>query len=298
MLTNLRGSDIELLRLFIVVAESGGFSAAQAHLNITQSTISLQMSKLESRLGYRLCERGRGGFKLTEKGKRVLAASREMVDALNTFLNEAQETGNKLLGDLRIGLADNIGGNPDAHIDKALAAFHQQAPDVNLHIVVADPYELERKVIADELHIAVSYSANKLSNLHYQPLFNENQIIYCGQQHPLYQQTPIDIETLSQASWVGALHELPELQAISKNLASSTADHVDAALQLVLSGHFISHLPEHYAAPLVAKQLLWALGDDDLQCAIPFYAITRNTKHKKAALAAFLDILLEVHHSK
>lgn len=44
------------------VVRCGGLSAAQAELNVGQSTISMQVGQLEVRLGARLCERGQAVF--------------------------------------------------------------------------------------------------------------------------------------------------------------------------------------------------------------------------------------------
>ena len=105
MLSQLRDLDLQLLRLFVTVVESGGFSAAQGELGIGQSTISTQMAKLETRLGFRLCERGKAGFRLTPKGEQVLAATRKLFAAIETFKGEAQGMADKLLDELRIGLS-------------------------------------------------------------------------------------------------------------------------------------------------------------------------------------------------
>ena len=110
MLSQLRDLDLQLLRLFVTVVESGGFSAAQGELGIGQSTISTQMAKLETRLGFRLCERGKAGFRLTPKGEQVLAATRKLFGAIETFKGEAQGMADKLLGELRIGLAERDAG--------------------------------------------------------------------------------------------------------------------------------------------------------------------------------------------
>ena len=68
--------ELRLLRVFKVVVESGGFSAAESALGITKSAISQHMSDLEKRLGLRLCQRGRSGFALTDEGAEVLLATR------------------------------------------------------------------------------------------------------------------------------------------------------------------------------------------------------------------------------
>lgn len=57
--------DIRLVRIFKTVVECGGFTAAETTLGISRSAISQHMSDLESRLGFSLCQRGRGGFSLT-----------------------------------------------------------------------------------------------------------------------------------------------------------------------------------------------------------------------------------------
>ena len=78
-------ADLHLLYVFCRVAEARGFSSAQIILNVSASTISRQIADLETRLGMRLCQRGRKGFRLTDKGKAVYAASHKLFSALDQF---------------------------------------------------------------------------------------------------------------------------------------------------------------------------------------------------------------------
>ncbi|NMG68483.1 LysR family transcriptional regulator, partial [Azoarcus indigens] len=63
-----------------------------------QSTISTQLSTLETRLGYRLCERGRSGFRLTARGERFVDSARKLLGALDVFSAEARKVGRTLVG--------------------------------------------------------------------------------------------------------------------------------------------------------------------------------------------------------
>ena len=54
MLRNVSDPDLRLLRIFACVVKCGGFTAAQAELNMSQSNISMHIASLEKRLGYRL----------------------------------------------------------------------------------------------------------------------------------------------------------------------------------------------------------------------------------------------------
>src|ERR1700680_543661 len=72
-------TDLKLLRIFETIVRCGGFAAAQPILNIGASSISEYMSQLETRLGLRLCERGRAGFRLTEEGAELHAAAQRLL---------------------------------------------------------------------------------------------------------------------------------------------------------------------------------------------------------------------------
>jgi DNA-binding transcriptional LysR family regulator len=68
ILGQLSDMDLRLLRVFKVVVDCGGMSAAELELNISLSTISKHIKDLEQRLGLTLCHRGREGFAVTDEG--------------------------------------------------------------------------------------------------------------------------------------------------------------------------------------------------------------------------------------
>ena len=59
MLSTVTDLDLRLIRVFLAIVDAGGVSAAQDVLGVGQSTISSQLATLETRLDFRLCERGR-----------------------------------------------------------------------------------------------------------------------------------------------------------------------------------------------------------------------------------------------
>ncbi|RBJ70596.1 LysR family transcriptional regulator, partial [Pseudomonas sp. MWU12-2534b] len=85
MLGQLHDVDLQLLRLFVRVAECGGFSAAQGVLRLSQSSICQQMAKLESRFGYRLCCPGKGPFIMTPQGGQLLISIRTLSESIEPF---------------------------------------------------------------------------------------------------------------------------------------------------------------------------------------------------------------------
>ena len=130
MLHGLSNPDIHLLRVFVAVVECGGFSAAQISLNVAQSTISTQMSSLETRLGLRLCNRGRAGFSLTDDGRAVYDAAISLFHSIDQFTGRVNERRGGLAGELRMAFADALLENTDFLLDHAIARFREDRKSV------------------------------------------------------------------------------------------------------------------------------------------------------------------------
>ncbi|MDH1867871.1 LysR family transcriptional regulator [Pseudomonas chengduensis] len=260
MLSQLRDLDLQLLRLFVTVVESGGFSAAQGELGIGQSTISTQMAKLETRLGFRLCERGKAGFRLTPKGEQVLAATRKLFAAIETFKGEAQGMADKLLGELRIGLSEALSDEVIERIGKAVGRFRQRNQAVQIELLSAMPAELERRLLQDQLQLAIGYFSGSQTALDYQPLFEERQRLYCGSQHPLFARQTLSADDLQDCDRV--VHPYRFIAADEPwqgGSSSARCEQVEGSLAFILSGAHLGYLPEHIAQPWVNRGGLRAL---------------------------------------
>ncbi len=296
MLRNVTDLDLRLLRIFASVVKCGGFSAAQAELNISQSNISTQISSLEQRLGYRLCERGKGGFRLTPKGQRILEASREMFDAIGLFRDQAQALSGSLVGELYIGLADNVVTLPAARFDETLARFQQRDQDVHINVFVNSPNELELAVIDGQLDLAISYFSRSRPSLDYQPLYAEEIGVFCGDRHPLFAVADPAMEQIATANWVlhGFLPEDQELP-LRPESSSATAYHMEGVAHAVLAGTHIGYLPVHYARMWVERGRMRALLPETLRYEVTHSMVTYSGRPLSEAVRAFVDDLLCVH---
>lgn len=139
--------DLRLLRVFVTVVESRGFSAAQTVLNVNTSTISNQITALETRLGVKLCQRGRAGFKLTEDGATIFSETQKLFWAIDGFDMRANALRAKVRGTLNIGLLDNTISDKQARVDALLHEFTQTMIDVQINLEVKSPNELLRDVM-------------------------------------------------------------------------------------------------------------------------------------------------------
>lgn len=202
MLGQVHDPDLHLLRLFVTVVEAGGFSAAQGVLGLSQPTISQRMAQLETRLGYRLCSRGKGGFHLTEKGTLLLDAARGLLLNIEQFRQQANGVGERLLGTVRIGMAENQDKAVSLKLAQAIAAFRTRKESVQLELISAPPAELERLLLEQRLDYAISYFSGIQAAFDYQPLFQERQRLYCGKGHELFGEPSVGLERLLEMDQV------------------------------------------------------------------------------------------------
>src|SRR5205814_6808370 len=71
--------DLELLRSFVSVVDSGGFTRAGERVHRTQSTVSQQIKRLEDDIGQPLLNRSGKDVTPTEAGERVLSYARRLL---------------------------------------------------------------------------------------------------------------------------------------------------------------------------------------------------------------------------
>ncbi len=202
MLHTVSDLDLRLLRVFLAIVDAGGVSAAQASLGVGQSTLSSQLSTLETRLGFSLCERGRGGFRLTAKGRRFVDMARTALQGLEGFSAQARNMHRQLVGSLAIGLIGNAPTEYNALMGRAIQRFRQRDEAVRLSVLVRGPRELEEMLLRDELQVAVGYFLHRAPALEYTRLFSERQVAYCSASHPFAARAGrIGAQEAGEADW-------------------------------------------------------------------------------------------------
>ena len=149
-------TDIRLLRIFKTVVESGGFTAAEIDLNISTSAISIAISDLESRLGLKLCKRGRAGFSLTDEGSEVYKAILRLLASLEDFKTQVNTIAAELKGELNIGITNNmVTMHRHMRVTNSLSAIKALGPEVHINIHMMPPAEIEKSVLDGRLHVGV-----------------------------------------------------------------------------------------------------------------------------------------------
>lgn len=121
--------DPDLLRCFLAVAETGGFTTAGERIGLSQSAVSVKIKRLEDLLGRRLFRRTSRSLELTESGELLIGLARRLL-ALNEETYR-RVTAPPIEGELRLGVAEYFAPQ---HLAGLLATFASAYPRVRLEI--------------------------------------------------------------------------------------------------------------------------------------------------------------------
>ena len=125
-LTNL---DLDLVRTFVTIAALGSFTRAAQRLHRQQSTISLQVQRLEDALGERLLERNPRRQRLTAEGEAFLVYARRLLDLNDEVVARVREP--RMTGVVRLGTPEDFATR---HLPDVLARFADAYPAVTLEV--------------------------------------------------------------------------------------------------------------------------------------------------------------------
>jgi DNA-binding transcriptional LysR family regulator len=285
--------DLKLLRIFASVVRHQGFAKAQQELNLTTSAISTYIAQLESQLGFKLCERGRTGFSLTEKGELMLAETLRILGEMDGFGAYAASLKGDLTGSLKLGVIDSTVTDPTLPLPDAIGQFTQRYPAVRLSLFVKSPYELQEGVLNGELDLGLGFFPTRPPGLVFQPLYREQQWLFCSDRHPLFHQRQVSEAVVSDLSVVRRSYwSQTELGRHGFKRSVATVDSMEAQLILILSGGYVGYLPEHYAQPWMDRGRLRVLLPAAFGYQSPFALVSKRGRGREAPIQVMKELLL------
>jgi DNA-binding transcriptional LysR family regulator len=290
-------SDLTSLTVFRSVVEHRGFLGAQVALGLSQSAVSFHIKGLEQRLGFRLCRRGRSGFELTDRGAIVYDRSKLLFLGLGAFEDAVGGLRDRLVGTLRLGLVDNTVTDPDMPIYRVIAAVNRKAPEVIVKIEIKPPELLISELGNGGIDVAIVPETQTYPGLRFSPLREEPQSLYCGASHPLFRASPLKIDAKTVAQYPFAVRPYAkgfELQHVPGATAKTAVSSMEAQAMLVLSGLYLSYLPEHYAKAWTRTREMRSLSPKIPRIFSKFFLATRAEKRSSSILDVFIQELISL----
>lgn len=122
--------ELDLLRAFVAVAETGSFTAAAEVVGRSQSAVSQKVLRLEEILQRRVFDRTSRSLNLTRDGERLLVTARQMLEFNDKVMRELREP--PAAGTLRLGISEDF---IPRQLPKLLARFSRLYPGVHIELM-------------------------------------------------------------------------------------------------------------------------------------------------------------------
>lgn len=180
--------DIDLLKTFLSIADSGSFTRAAEDVNKTQSAVSMQMKRLEELLGRPLFARDGRSVRFTGDGERLIEYARRMVamndEAVSSF------TRPEISGTVHFGTPDDYA---DRFLPEILARFARTHPLVSVDVECLPSMRLAELIKRGQMDLALVTLG--IENVVGEPLRREPLVWVSSAKH-----SPHLLETLPVAS--------------------------------------------------------------------------------------------------
>ncbi|AXF05902.1 LysR family transcriptional regulator (plasmid) [Paraburkholderia hospita] len=279
------------LRLFLVIAKSQSLSAAAEALDLTQSSLSKQLSALESYVGQPLFERHGRGVSLSDAGERLLNAARPAYELIDNCITQMREQQGITEGTLRVATIHTLSYYFVADV---MAKFMGQRPKVNMTLLGRSSPEVVDLVETGKADLGFVYDTAVASDeVNITPLFDEEMCLVVNENSRF-----AALEEISLSEHDVPLIVFPQHYALRRMLTgqiphiniAAEVDTVDGMLRLasVTAGQCI--LPDRMPTRLLQDYHLKRVRIVNPTLRRRIVAITQRGRLQSPLLSLVLDI--------
>jgi LysR family transcriptional regulator, low CO2-responsive transcriptional regulator len=278
------------IAVFEAIARTGSIAAAASEIGLSPSAASMSLKEFETHLGVRLFERTRRRMLLSDEGRPMLEAAKEIL--VRAMDMEAGSLPEDMRGRLRIGAAAPVGNYV---LPQLCAAFMQRHPAVRIELRVLPSQDAMEGVRNMALDIAFVGAPVNSSYLEAQPWLRDALVVCAAPDHPRAKSHEQPLRALAGEAWllektqssdrisftVEALKSLNSLHIVLET------DSVEAIKRAVRDGAGLACLSRFAIEEELARGELVALDVPELRFTRIFSMVTRRDTMHPSAMRAF-----------
>ncbi|PWJ77636.1 DNA-binding transcriptional LysR family regulator [Pseudaminobacter salicylatoxidans] len=236
--------DLDVLRTFVAIAETGSFTTAANAVFRTPSAVSMQIKKLEDVLGRSVFSRDARSVTLTTDGEVLLGYARRMLsinrEAVSKFIVP------DITGVVRLGSPDDYGERVLPHVLKRFAQSH---PSIAVDVTIDQSKNLWRRMDDRTLDITLLTNSYKVNMVEAEILMTE-PIVWVGAKGGcahLREPLPVSLWEEGCAWRAGALEALGR-EGRNYRIAYMSA-HTAGQRAAILADLAVAPLPRSFLGP-------------------------------------------------
>ena len=205
--------QVETLKVFCDLVESGSFSQSAVRNFITQSAVSQQIRALESRFNTPLLVRQGRSVYPTEAGRILYEGAREILDRFERVDLQLRSIGEEMTGTVRIATIYSVGLY---EMSLVIKTFMKNYPKVNLHVEYSRANHVYDECQKGQVDMGIVTYPKPRRGIQVIPLPADKLILICSPQHPFAKLRQIPVTKLNGQTFVAFERDIPSRRAIDQ----------------------------------------------------------------------------------
>jgi DNA-binding transcriptional LysR family regulator len=291
--------QLETLKMFCDVVETGSFSQAAKLSHVTQSAVSQQIRSLEERYGQKLLTRRSRETTPTPAGERLYGGCRELLARFADLELEIRESSGEAMGTCNISTIYSVGLHElQPYVKKVLLAH----PKVNVRLAYRRSAQVYEEVGNGTCDLGIVAYPVAQPGLDILPFKEDSLALVLPPNHPLTLKPRVALRQLAGVEFIAFDRDAPTRKAIDRVLRSANVDirptqeldNIETIKQAVELGIGVSILPKATVAREKEQGTLEVRSFIDGNFSRPLGIVLRKDRFLGRAAAAVLSSLTEV----
>lgn len=286
--------QLESLKMFCDVVETGSFSRAAQLNHVTQSAVSQQIRALELRYEQKLLSRSAREVTPTPAGERLFRGCKEILARFGEVEQEIREQSHEVVGTTTVSTIYSVGLHELQSLQKILLKTH---PKVNMRLTYRRNDQVYDDVILGAAEIGIVAYPQPRAGVDILAFRDDKLAVVCAPNHPFASKAKVSLAALSGVPFIAFDREAPTRKALDrlfreKNLELNPVmemDNVETIKRAVEMGLGVAILPLATTTAEVAQGTLVAKSFAEGPVSRPIGLLLRKGKYLDRASAAVLE---------
>jgi LysR family transcriptional regulator, transcriptional activator of the cysJI operon len=286
--------QLESLRMFVDVVETGSFSRAAQLNHVTQSAVSQQIRALETRYEQRLLSRSARQVTPTPAGERLFRGCKEILSRFSEVEQEIREQASEVSGTCTVSCIYTVGLHELHHVQKEMLRTH---PKVNVRLNYRRSDQVYDDVILGAADLGLVAYPQARAGVDTLPFREDKLVVAMPPSHALASKAKVPMTAVIGLPFVAFDREAPTRKGIDKlfrdkgmELAPTMEmDNVETIKRAVELGLGITVLPAATVQQEIGSGTLVAKPFAEGNFTRPIGILVRKGKYLSRASQAVLD---------
>ncbi len=285
------------LEIFEAIARLGSFTRAAEELYLTQPTVSMQMKKLTDSVGSALVEQVGKKVLLTEDGRELAQATRDIFAILDRYTMSVAERQGLEKGHLKLMAITTA----SYFAPRLLGEFAKLHPGIDVSLRVTNKEQVLASMADNLDDLYLLGTPPKEIGVVATPIMDNPIVVLAAPDHPLARKKRLSLERLAQEPWImreagsgtrKAIERLFQERGLTIRPRLELGSN-EAIKQAILAGLGISALSSHALALHQPGQFA-VLEAEGFPILRHWYAVYPAGRQPSVVARAFLDFLLSL----